>query len=187
MAISTLATAAVAAKAKDFAHGEVTTWLGQLRATWQEIISWGLWKMLGSILIYLIGGWKLSYSALMILLVVDLILGIWRAIRERRANPAIARNKTIAKLGFYWALIIAAHQLGLIAKESGLEGLGDEAPLSITMLYLGATEFISVIRHISVLSGHNFNPFQVFRLMDELKEGKDARSASDSTQQKSAD
>lgn len=128
----------------------------------KDFLSGWLFKVAGSLFLMLFGAWKIAFSALLILMFLDFLLGASLAIRQKVFTYRVLRDKTILKLGTRWGIIIAAHQLNLL-------GLGNEAE-SMTILYLAIIEFASIIRHASNLSGSNLNPFAYSKLLKQLKE-----------------
>lgn len=109
----------------------------------------------------LLGGWSGVHTAFSILLLVDLVLGVWRAWREGTLDPRVARNKTLAKLGLYWLLLIAAHQVDEVIP-------GDSFASTATLSYLSLTEFLSILRNASAIYGRPLTPFGWRKLLDEL-------------------
>jgi len=156
----------------------VDTWLDAISDVARDVLAgWGAKAML-SLMLTLIGAWRIGYTALMVLMVLDLILGVWRAAKAGELSARIARVKSLSKLGLYWAIIIAAYQLEVIARSSGglFEASGNYS-VNVTILYLGLTEFLSVLRSISAISGKPINPFR--GLPELLKELKGEEGAKD--------
>lgn len=114
------------------------------------------------LLTLLIGGWRGVHTAFMVLLLVDLILGVWRAAKEHRLSPRVARNKTLAKLGLYWLLIIGAHQVDQVVPTDNF--WASEA----TLIYLALTEFLSILRNASAIYGRPISPWSWPALVREL-------------------
>lgn len=129
------------------------------------------YKLLAALAMALIGPWQVSYTALVILMMLDLILGVVRAWSERRLSPEIARRKTVLKLVTYWGLLIAAYQLQRISEtsETLLKALSNYT-VDVTVAYLAVTEFVSVLRHVSAMTGGRVNPARFGERIKELRD-----------------
>ncbi len=112
----------------------------------------GVSKLAVAIGIVLLGQWTDALNALMILMILDLLFGLWDAAKTKTLNRRVAFTKSAAKLGVYWGLLIMSHQLA----KTGWS----EYPMSVTILYLAITEAISIVHHGEIITGRRLRFFE---------------------------
>ena len=140
--------------------------MGETWARVQELLNMAWIKgIVATAITVLVGGWGVMHTAFTLLLIVDLIFGVWRAWREGKLDPRVARNKTLTKLGLYWLLLIAAYQVDQVVP-------GEDFAFIATLSYLALTEFLSVLRNASAIYGRPITPMGWKRLLDELNTGE---------------
>lgn len=145
--------------------------MGTFGEQWQNLMEHWVVKFAVSLALALLGPWRVGYTALAILMVLDLALGVFAAVRRGEFCPIVARRKAVPKLVTYWGLIIAAYQLEVMLSVRPITNdLGGYA-VDVTVLYLGLTEFSSILRHVKYLSGGKVNPLQIGERIKELKDG----------------
>jgi phage-related holin len=146
--------------------------LEHLRNAWlvKSLISVG-----SSALLALFGAWREAYSALMILMLLDLVVGVWAAIRTQTISAKVAREKTIVKVAGYAIVVIAAYQVERTLQSASI-GFGSDYTLGVALIYLVATEFLSVIQNVEKLTGRRFRIFQPQTVLNQLAGKEETRN-----------
>lgn len=113
-----------------------------------------LWvvKALVSLLFALFGPFTDAHQALLIAMVADLITGLAVAGKNRELSARTGRTKTVAKLLGYSGVLLLAYQVEK-AVAGGPFALGANFTLSATLIYLTATEALSVLENLNALTG----------------------------------
>lgn len=93
-----------------------------------------------------------AHVALAIVMILDLIVGMMAAAKEGRLDSRVARSKSVGKLLSYMAVLIVAHQVEVTLISTPYRLLGGHI-LSAAIIYLTATEALSVIENVEKLSG----------------------------------
>jgi phage-related holin len=102
--------------------------------------AWPL-KLLLGLLAWLYGPWQEAYGALLGLVVLDTVTGVWASKREGRTiRSAILRSKGMTKIAFYAIAIMVASLTGRI---TGLNGL-----LDLTLTFAIVSEALSVVENL---------------------------------------
>jgi len=121
-----------------------------LKATGEALVSGWVWKGVVAVVAVLLGPFRDVHLALLILMGLDLVTGVWRAHKYGELDTTIARRKTVVKLMVYWLVVAASYQLSIIIKLP--------YPVNVAILYLGATEFISITRNSADILGRQVVP-----------------------------
>jgi phage-related holin len=114
------------------------------------------WKLSAAIATYLLGGEALVralYVPLGVLLVLDLVTGLWAARRTGQAitSPTLLR-KTTTKLGAFLIVLIASRMLdAIISAATGLPP--SSAITKAAVIYLTTHEVVSVDENLARATG----------------------------------
>ena len=152
----------------------------------EKILDLWIIKLLISILLTLFGPWNGAYQALLIVMLVDFVTGIWAAVKHRRLSSSVARQKTVAKLMAYSITLLGVSQLEAIIKLYPV-AIGSGYTLYTAILYLATTEVISILENIEKITGFRLKPFTPARdilegLSEELPNGQPKREGSKADQ-----
>lgn len=142
-----------------------------LENVWQNILkiindlaSSAVYKAFASILGAVIGSYGTAYWALVILMAVDFMTGVWAAKTEHRYSGTQAREKTLIKFVVYALVAIAARAFDAVLGDVDLDVLG-ASMIKAALVYLAGTELLSVMDNFR-RTGH---PIQI-PLLDKLSE-----------------
>lgn len=132
----------------------------------------------------LFGQYTVAFTALLILMACDLVAslvvlsmpkGFWGGIKEGYISATVGTRKTTVKFLAYSLMLIAAHQVEVVvAAVPVLSGFQQ-----LTIAYLVVNELISVLNHISKMTGQRMNPFGLPRLLSSLRGQEDSKEIQD--------
>jgi phage-related holin len=113
-----------------------------------------LWpiKAAAALFFALFGPIRDAHVALFVVLIIDLITGVLAALKEHRVSSAVMRQKTFSKLLTYSIALIMGYQVEKSIMGTPYEFAGDFS-LSAVLIYLVATEAISVLENVEKITG----------------------------------
>lgn len=143
--------------------------VGLVDAGRHAIVGWPL-KLLGAVAISLFGPWREAHAALLVVVLLDFITGTIAAAKHGRLSSAIAKQKAVAKLLAYSAVLIATYQLERVISGSPYS-FGADYTLAAAILYLVVTEVLSILENLERVTGLKLRVFSGHKkLMDRLRE-----------------
>lgn len=102
----------------------------------------------------LFGAWREAYGALLTLVVLDLITGVWCAFRHREAKASVGLRKTAIKFFSYAVVLSSVHQVERVV-GSNLPDWASSYTVAAAILYLAVTELMSVVENVKAASGYD--------------------------------
>jgi phage-related holin len=139
--------------------------LERLASSFDDLTKWWLLKFLAAILVTLFGAWREAYGALLILMGLDLVTGMWAAGHAHQLRASVGIRKSAVKFAMYAVVMVSARQLEVGAIGVPIaEGLGIGVPL----LYLCATEAVSVLENLTRATGKRVAFPALAALIDKL-------------------
>jgi phage-related holin len=142
-----------------------------IESFWQNVLkiindltSSAVYKGIVSLLGAIVGGYSTAYWALVVLMGIDFVTGVWAAKLEHRYSGAQAREKTLIKFGVYALVAVAARAFDAVLGDVHLDVLG-ASMIKAALVYLAGTELLSVMDNLR-RTGH---PIQI-PLLDKLAE-----------------
>ena len=94
---------------------------------------------LATTLVYFLGGWDIALQTLLIVIVVDYITGVFKAIYNRKINSSVGLKGIIKKIG-YLIIVAVAVILDKIAGNTG-------AIRTLVIYFFVANEGISILEN----------------------------------------
>jgi phage-related holin len=127
--------------------------MDRLASFLDDLTRWWLTKLTLAVLVTLFGAWREAYGALFILMGLDLVTGLWSAGRAHQLRASVGIRKTAIKFAMYAVVMASARQLEVGATGVPIiEGLS----LGVPLLYLCATEAVSVLENLYRATGKRF-------------------------------
>ncbi|SRR5712692_7135384 len=93
----------------------------------------------------------LMFEALAVLMVVDLLTGLWAAAKAKQLSSRVGVLSTLTKFGIYAAIVVSARMLELIVTAAGVPVVG--VTVKVAIVYLAAQEAISINENTKAVNG----------------------------------
>ena len=121
---------------------------------------------LATTLVYFLGGWDIALQTLLIVIALDYITGICKAIYKKKINSAIGLKGIIKKIG-YLIIVAIAVILDHITGETG-------AIRTLVIYFFVANEGISIIENWGAMGLPL--PKKIIDLLEQLKNDNDPKN-----------
>ncbi len=118
-------------------------------------------KLIGSVFIFLIGGFDNMFISLLIFIVIDYITGIIKAIYQHKLNSKIGINGILKKIGYIFIVVIATLFDYLIG-DSTL------AVRSLVIYFFISNEAISILENWALMGLPL--PKKIFQVFESLND-----------------
>lgn len=121
-------------------------------------------KLIIAVLAFLFGGDRLvhvMYGALLVLMLLDLIAGIWRAAKTPNSTTPgkgslswrVGITSTLGKFAIYTIVLVAARMMEIIVSTAlGADSLG-QVSVKVAVIYLATQELVSIDEHLRAING----------------------------------
>jgi phage-related holin len=122
------------------------------KLTEQPIIK-SVTSLIAGLLFTIFGPWTDTFTALLIVTVLDTVTGVWQARNEGSLKASVLRDKTFVKACVYLILLALGYQ---VQKATQSVAFVSEMALQLFTVYLMLGEVISTLQHLESISGRRF-------------------------------
>src|SRR5574344_1913333 len=116
--------------------------------------------------LYFLGGWDMAFQTLLIIIVLDYITGICKAIVNKKINSNIGAKGIIKKVG-YLIIVALSFYLDKVVGDTG-------AIRSLVIYFFVANEGISILENWGAMGLPL--PKKIFEVLDQIKNEKGGES-----------